>query len=79
MDNSIFTIAILVSIIFFIIMFIENKYLEKENPKTIKILVKDSLLVYFSVICGYLIVEQVSPLQEVSKSVTPVFTDNPQF
>ena len=37
MDNSIFTIAILVSIIFFIITFLENKYLEKENPKTIKI------------------------------------------
>jgi|SaaInlStandDraft_3_1057020.scaffolds.fasta_scaffold57115_2 hypothetical protein len=79
MDNSIFTIAILVSIIFFIITFLENKYLEKENPKTIKILVKETLLVYFSVICGYFVIQQVSPLQEVSNSVTPVFTDNPQF
>jgi hypothetical protein len=78
--ENIFIIAAVISIIFFIAKFIEMRFLDKE-PKPLKLLVRDSLLVYFSVICGYFILEQIKPSingggSEIS---TPVFTDNPEF
>ena len=78
MDN-IFTIATLISIIFFIAKFIENKYLDKDNVKPIKLIVRDTLLVYFSVICGHFIIQQLNPINQAGGKHTPVFTDNPEF
>lgn len=76
-----FIISSVVSIIFLIIKFIEMRFIEKEN-KPLKFLIRDAILVYFSVVCGFLIIEQVQPVMEdgfVSNSSTPVFTDNPGF
>ena len=55
--ESIFMIAAVVSIIFFIMKFIEMRFIEKEN-KPLKFLIRDALLVYFSVVFGYFIFEQ---------------------
>jgi hypothetical protein len=78
--ENIFLIAAIISIIFFIIKFIEMRFIEKEN-KPLKYLIRDSLLVYFSVIIGYFIIEQIKPLtEEVNFNAQPVvFTDNPNF
>jgi hypothetical protein len=80
MDN-IFMFALIVSIVFFIVKFIEMRFLDKE-PKPLKFIVRDTLVVYFSVIFGNFILEQVEPMlndgAEISK-ITPVFTDNPGF
>ena len=57
------------------------RFLDKES-KSLKLLVRDSLLVYFSVICGYFILEQIKPVTNAvggSATITPVFTDNPEF
>ena len=78
MDN-IFAIATIISIIFFIAKFIENKYLDKDNVKPIKLIVRDTLLVYFSVLCGYFILQQFNPITQTGGRHTPVFTDNPEF
>ena len=78
--ENIFIIAAIISVIFFIAKFIEMRFLDKD-PKPLKLLVRDSLLVYFSVICGYFILEQIKPAinSDGSGMSTPVFTDNPEF
>lgn len=79
MDN-IFVIAGIVSIIFFIVKFIEMRYIEKES-KPLKLLIRDSLIVYISVVTGNFIIVQLQPvINEGINNVNPVaFTDNPPF
>jgi len=78
MDN-IFIIAAVISVIYLIAKFLEMRLIEKEN-KPLKLLIRDSILVYFSVIFGYFIVGQINPIiHGGSKQITPVFTDNPGF
>ena len=79
MDN-IFLVAGIISVIFFIVKFLEMRYIDDE-PKPLKILVRDSLLVYVSVVTGNFILEQLNPV--INESVIPTeplaFTDNPPF
>lgn len=77
MDN-IFIIAAIISIIFFIAKFIEMRFVEKES-KPLKLLIRDSLLVYFSVLFGYFILEQIKPVIQNGGETQLVFTDNPEF
>ena len=80
MDN-IFFIAAIISIVFFIAKFIEMRFVEKES-KPLKYLIRDSLLVYFSVVFGNFVMEQIKPMLQggsVKTNVTPIFTDNPGF
>jgi hypothetical protein len=76
--ESIFLIAAIVSIIFFIAKFMEMRFIEKEN-KPLKLLMRDSLLVYVSVVCGYFILDQLKPVMQHGAGNTMVFTDNPEF
>jgi hypothetical protein len=79
--ENIFVISGIISIIFLIIKFIEMRFIEKES-KPLKLLIRDSLLVYFSVIVGYFIIEQLKTTIQsggASSQVTPIFTDNPSF
>ena len=77
--KNIFIIAAVISIIFLIIKFFEMRIFEKEN-KPLKLLIRDSLLVYFSVISGYFILEQLNYILNKDKTIsTQVFTDNPDF
>jgi hypothetical protein len=77
MDN-IFIIAGVISIIFLITKFIEMRFIEKEN-KPLKLLIRDALLVYFSVLSGYFILEQLNPIVNKGGEKIQVFTDNPEF
>jgi len=80
MDN-IFLIAGIISVIFLISKFIEMRFIEKES-KPLKFLIRDALLVYFSVVFGDFVIGQIKPMMKggTSSSVsTPVFTDNPGF
>ena len=57
------------------------RFIEKET-KPLKLLIRDSLIVYFSVISGSFIIEQLKPIikETVGSDVNPiVFTDNPGF
>lgn len=79
--ENIFVIAGIISIIFMIIKFIEMRFVEKE-AKPLKLLIRDALLVYFSVISGYFILEQLKPMIQnggETSIITPVFTGNPEF
>ena len=59
MDN-IFLVAGIISVIFFIAKFLEMRYIDNE-PKPLKILIRDSLMVYVSVVIGSFILEQLKP------------------
>ena len=63
MDN-IFIVAGIISFIFFVSKFIEMRFIEKES-KPLKFLVRDSLLVYFSVLIGNFILEQFNDLSKL--------------
>jgi hypothetical protein len=78
--NNIFVVAAFISITFLLAKFFEMRYIEKES-KPVKILIRDSFVVYFSVIIANFVMEQINPvINSVSAAkVTPVFTDNPGF
>ena len=80
--NNIFFFAGIVSVIFFIVKFAEMRVVDKES-KPLKYLIRDSLLVYFSIIVGNFLVDQLQPILvdgEISLPKHPtVFTDNPEF
>lgn len=78
--TSIFIVAAIVSITFLVAKFLEMRFIEKES-KPLKLLFRDTLLVYFSVIIANFVIEQLNPIIKggtVTKT-TPVFTDNPGF
>jgi len=83
--ENIFLVAGIISAIFFIAKFLEMRYVDVE-PKPLKIIIRDSLLVYVSVVIGYFVVEQLNPV--IQENITNpingggppmVFTDNPPF
>jgi hypothetical protein len=76
--ENIFFLAAIMSITFLIAKFIEMRFIEKES-KPLKNLIKDALLVYFSVIISNFIINQLNPLVVSVHNITPVFTDNPGF
>lgn len=79
MDN-IFVVAAFISITFLLAKFLEMRYIEKES-KPLKFLIRDTLLVYFSVIIANFVMDQINPIITASggKKSTPIFTDNPSF
>lgn len=77
--ENVFVIAAIVSVIFFIVKFMENKFLDKDNVKPVKFIVRDTLLVYFSVLCGHFIIQQTNSVAQSGGKHTQVFTDNPEF
>ncbi len=76
--ENIFIIAGVVSVVFLIAKFLEMRFIEKE-AKPLKHLIRDALVVYFSVVAGNFVMEQINPVFEGGKKATPVFTDNPGF
>jgi hypothetical protein len=78
--SNIFLVAGVVSVIFFVAKFLEMQYIEKES-KPLKILIRDTLVVYVCVVIGSFILEQLSPvIKDISIMESPgAFTDNPPF
>ena len=78
--ENIFLVAAVISVIFFIAKFLEMRYIDKE-PKPLKFLIRDSLLVYVSVVAGSFIISQLNPVihETIVPQVPVAFTDNPPF
>ena len=79
MDN-IFLVAGIISVIFFVAKFLEMRYVDEE-PKPLKFLIRDSLLVYVSVVIGSFVLDQLRPVINDSDIISSplAFTDNPPF
>lgn len=77
---SIFVTAMIISVTYLIVKFFEMRYIEKES-KPLKVLMQDSILVYFSVVIANFVMEQMTPVIKggTIAKITPVFTDNPGF
>jgi hypothetical protein len=78
--TSIFIVSAIIAITFFVAKFLEMRFIEKES-KPLKFLIRDTLLVYFSVIIGNFVIDQINPIMSGGSKIksTPVFTDNPGF
>ena len=79
--ENIFIVASLIAFFYIVVKFIEMRFIEKDN-KPLKVLIKDTLVVYLCVILGNFIIEQINPSllgEEATKKVTQVFTDTPGF
>jgi hypothetical protein len=77
MDN-IFILAGVISVVFFIAKFVEMRFSEDE-PKPIKLMLRDTLLVYVCTVVGYYLLEQIKPFQGNVAQTTQIFMDNPEF
>ena len=77
MSNSIFISALVISIVYIIFKFLEMRLILKE-AKPLKFMLRDSIIVYFSVLIGNFVMGQMEPLKNMSKQVS-VCTDNPTF
>ena len=77
-----FIIAGIISFVFFLAKFIEMRFVEKES-KPLKYLIRDSLIVYISVVVGSFVVDQLRPViqngGDSGVSNPAVFTDSPGF
>jgi hypothetical protein len=78
--ENIFLGAFVISLIYVIIIFLEMRYYQKDD-KQVKDIVKEGLLVYFSVISGIFVMQQFKPeVEKIINEAPPlVFVDNPPF
>jgi len=76
MGHSTYVVASAISILFAIVKFIEIKFILKEEF-VVKKIIKDSVMVYISVVIGLFIVDQVS--DTMSSVPATAFTDSPSF
>jgi hypothetical protein len=83
MDN-IYVTSGLIAFVFFLGKFIEMRFIEKES-KPLKVIVKDTLLVYVCTIIAFMLLEQLKPIIQESvgggcgQATQIAFTDNPTF
>jgi hypothetical protein len=82
--SSIFVIAGVIAIVFCILKFIEMRFIEKET-KPVKLLLKDTVIVYLCSVIGYYVLEQIGSLVKEGggvvgeKNMAEVFTGEPEF
>jgi hypothetical protein len=79
MSNNVYIIALAVSIIFLLCKLIEYKYIDTEGTLTFKTIIRDTVVVYFSVVGGHFIINQIMPPDFTATKATQVFTDPPNF
>jgi hypothetical protein len=77
-----FSLAIAISIVYLVVRFIEMRFVNKDSIP-LKLLFRDTLFVFFSVIAGQFVVQQLSSAFDDNmsggSSSPAVFTDNPEF
>jgi O-antigen/teichoic acid export membrane protein len=78
--ENIFLISFVISLIYAIIIFLEQRYFQNEDKK-IKDIFKEALTVYLSVILGFFLNNQFKPeIEKIIQEGSPlVFVDNPPF
>ncbi len=68
--------GLVVAIMYVIFRFIEMRFILKEN-KPLKVLFRDTIIVYLSTVSGLFVLDQFATT--VGKSAPKVFTDIPNF
>jgi hypothetical protein len=76
--ENLFMNAGIIAIIYLLLKFAEMRLVLKEN-KPLKDLLKDTFIVYISILLGMYIIDQLMPSGKVSFENTKAFIDNPEF
>ena len=79
--TDIFVYALAVSTVFFLFKFLEMKMLPDEDKKPLKVVIKETFVVYFASIVGIYMYAQFDN-QEIKtggSKTTMAFVDNPSF
>ena len=76
--ENLFLNAGIIAVVYLLIRFAEMRVILKESTP-LKDLVKDTILVYISVIVGTYIIEQVIPNENGGNKILGAFTDAPGF
>ena len=82
--NDIIVYSTCVSVIYFLLKFIEMRFILNE-AKPVKLLVRDSIMVCFSVISGSFLIQQIAPkIGKLTNDITDTgttaaFTGDPDF
>jgi hypothetical protein len=77
MGNSIFISALAIAIVYILFKFLEMRFILKET-KPLKFMLRDGIIVYFSVLTGNFVIGQMEPFKNMEGPVS-VFIDNPNF
>lgn len=75
--ENIYLTAFGIALMFMLIKFIDMRYISKEN-KPFKVLIVDTIVVYFSVLMGSVIIDQFG-VKAKGLIEAPVFVDHPKF
>ena len=81
MGDSPFMLSTTISVIYLLLRFIEMRFIAKEN-KGMKNIIRDSVLVFLSVIIGGFIHDQLGAANKAISGqgdITVAFTDKPDF
>lgn len=70
--------SLCIAILYLIIKVIEDKLITKQN-KPMKIFIRDTILVFISVLLGNFLIEQIKPLSGVIMNGPVVITSDPDF
>jgi len=73
-----FILAAVVAIVYIVFLFLEMRFIVNEN-KPVKLLFRDGLLVYLSVLVGDFMLNQLAPLGKRVFKAPDVFTNAPDF
>lgn len=77
--ENIFLISAIVAAVYFLMKFIEMRFILKES-RTLKSQLRDAILVYVSAVLALFIYDNVSETNKVTSAVdTPAFTGMPGF
>jgi hypothetical protein len=81
MEHNIFLFAGIISVVFVLAKMVEMRFVDKDEPRPMKLLVRDALVVYVSVVCGDFMIDQLKPFitPEHTTTVPEVFVDAPDF
>jgi len=74
---SVFITGVAVACAYLLFRFIEMRFILKEN-KPVKLLARDTIIVYLSVLLGCFVMKQMGGMNLASK-VPQVFTNTPDF
>jgi hypothetical protein len=78
MTQSVFITAGMISFVYLIVKYLETKFILKE-AKPMKILFRDTIIVYLSVVSGIFVIEQFSGVSTTTVKAPEIFTNEPAF
>lgn len=88
--DAMLIVSVVVTVLFFVIKFLESRYLERENPRPLKDILRDTIIVMVCSLLGCFVyfnlntkINEFFNIITETKVLTPestmVFTDSPGF